>query len=959
MALKITCPHCGHPTRLTEPYPLPGASRQCPCGRALAITYPMGMVDFLRRKGSVFEDDSVAPAPSTGVDFRPTPPPRSEPTPPMAHRAGEPPEKRSPTLSPPREEGTVLEPRPIGSSERTEAVGGAAALPERPDPAFRTGVVPNPGVVRAPSAPAPAGQPIRTKKDKKKKKSGGWLGRIFASSATLGALLCLLGVIGGFTVMWYYGRDLPSVEALGAYRPPTVTTVYDANGELMGEIYEKRRYVVPLDRMPKHLLQSFIAAEDANFYTHGGIDYMGIVRAIGRNAMQGKKAQGASTITQQVARNFLLTNEKTFARKIKEVLLSRRIEQAFDKEHILFLYLNQIYLGSGAYGVEAAARVYFGKHVEDLDVAESAMIAGLPQRPSDYSPHRHFEKAKARQSYVLGQMVDNGFLTQAQSDAATKEQLTVVARRNEFLLKAPWFTEHVRRHLVEAFGQDRVYNDGIEVTTTCDLKLQQEAQKAVTEGVTGTDEKVGWRGAAETLGEASMATRIAELTTKNDEIIEGERYQAVVTDVQKKHAIVDLGGGKGIIPLAWTGWAYKPDPNRNSKYRKQDDLTHALTRGDVVTVEVVNRNFKDAADLANYADAGEGPFAAVELYQEPDIQGALYSYRLEDGAVLALVGGVDFKDTQFNRAIQAQRQVGSTFKPIVYAAAIESKKFTVGTIVQDAPIVFNTLKSQLWKPENYGEDYLGDITLRKALALSRNVVTIRVLDVIGLDPVYNLARKLGIESPMEVDLSMGLGSASLNMPELARAYSAFATLGRKVEPHYINKVVDRDGKVLEQWQKPAEWERVIDPGVAGIANWLLQEVASNGTAAKAQKLGLHVAGKTGTTNDFHDAWFVGFTPTVLTAVWVGYDQPKSLGSSSTGGYTALPIWMDYMEDAVPKADDRPFAAPPGVSWVSIDEETGRPMAGGRGMPFLPGTAPAGAAAAAGQKTSEDLLTTEW
>ncbi len=877
----------------------------------------------------------------------------------MAHRAGESPPAPGPTPSPPREEGTTVEPRPAGSAERTEAVGPPASFVERPEPAHRTGVIPSPGPVRSPTAASALPQPIRTKKDKKKKKSRGWLGGIFASSATFGAFLCLLGVIGGFGVIWYYGRDLPSVETLGAYRPPTVTTVYDANGELMGEIYEKRRYVVPLDRMPKHLLQAFIAAEDANFYVHGGIDYMGIVRAIGRNAMKGKKAQGASTITQQVARNFLLTNEKTFSRKIKEVLLSRRIEQAFEKEHILFLYLNQIYLGSGAYGVEAAARVYFGKHVEDLDVAESSLIAGLPQRPSDYSPHRHFEKAKARQSYVLGQMVDNAFLTPEQSSAAAEKALTVVARRNEFLLKAPWFTEHVRRHLVDTFGQDRVYNDGIEVTTTCDLKLQGEAQKAVTDGVTGTDEKVGWRGAAESLGETSIAARIAELTTKNNGIIEGERYEGVVIEAAKKHAVVDLGGDKVIIPLSWTGWAYKPDPNRNSKYRKQDDLTRALTRGDVVTVEVVNHNFRDAPELATYADAGEGPFAAAQLYQEPDIQGALFSYRLEDGAVLALVGGVDFKDTQFNRAIQAQRQVGSTFKPIVYAAAIESKKFTVGTIVQDAPIVYNTLKSQLWKPENYGEDYLGDITLRKALALSRNVVTIRVLDVIGLDAVYNLARKVGIESAMEVDLSMGLGSASLNMPELARAYSPFATLGRKVEPHYINKVVDRDGKVLEQWQKPAEWGRVIDPSVAGITNWLLQEVASNGTAAKAQKLGLHVAGKTGTTNDFHDAWFVGFTPTVMTAVWVGYDQPKSLGSSATGGYTALPIWMDYMEDAVPKADDRPFAPPPGVSWVSIDENTGRPMAGGRGMPFLPGTAPAGAEAEAGQKTSEDLLTTEW
>jgi penicillin-binding protein 1A len=378
----------------------------------------------------------------------------------------------------------------------------------------------------------------------------------------------------------------------------------------------------------------------------------------------------------------------------------------------------------------------------------------------------------------------------------------------------------------------------------------------------------------------------------------------------------------------------------------------------VVSVDIVNRDFRAAKPFAGDDWAGKGPYAAAELYQAPEVQGALYSYRLEDGAVLAMVGGVDFKATEFNRATQATRQVGSTFKPIVYAAAIESKRFTAGTIVQDAPIVFNTLKSQLWKPENFGEDYLGDITLRNALAQSRNVVTIRVLDVIGLDPVAKMARRLGITSPMDVDLSMGLGSGSLTMPELAKSYSPFATGGKLIEPHTINRVLDRDGVALETWTKP-EFEQVLDPNVAGVMNYLLQEVASAGTAAKAQRLGLRVAGKTGTTNDFHDAWFVGYTAKVLTAVWVGYDQPKSLGSSSTGGYTSLPIWMDYTAVAVPESDDVPFPTPPNLSWVGIDEKTGRPLQGGRSIPFLAGTAPSGVAAKAGQQTSEDLLTSEF
>jgi penicillin-binding protein 1A len=724
----------------------------------------------------------------------------------------------------------------------------------------------------------------------------------------------------------------------------------------MGEIYEKRRYVVPLDQVPAHVQHAFLSAEDANFRDHGGVDYAGIARAVLRNAAQGKKAQGASTITQQVARNFLLTNEKTYTRKLKEVILAWRTEDAFDKDHILYLYLNQIYLGSGAYGVEAAARVYFGKHVSEISVAEGALLAGLPQRPSEYSPHRDFAAAKVRQKYALGQMVDNGYLTREQADVAYDEPIDIVDRTNEFLLKAPWFTEHVRRYLVATYGDERVLNDGLVVHTTCDLDLQRVAQETVTRRVTELDgRRAGWRGPVEQLAEGDIAARLETMGRKLEDLTEEQRYPAVVLDVTQQHAIVGFGGKiQGLVPLAWSTWAWtKGGP------RKQDDLMRVLARGDVVTVDLVKRDFRDAKDLERYKDAGEGPYAAASLYQASEVQGALWSYRLTDGAVVAMVGGSDFKETKFNRAVQASRQVGSTFKPIVYAAAIDSRTFTTGTIVQDAPVVFNTLKQQLWKPENFGADYMGDITLRTALAMSRNVVTIRVLDAIGLDPVYQLSRKLGITSPMELDLAMGLGAASLQIPELARAYSVFATNGKRVDEHYIASVTDRDGKALETWQQPAEWEQVLDPGAAGITSWLLGEVARGGTAAKSQQLGLSVAGKTGTTNDFRDAWFVGYTPELLTAVWVGYDQPRSLGADSTGGHVALPIWMDYVKEAVPKAADKPFPPIPGVHWVPIDERSGRPMVGGRSMPFLSGTAPTGTVMEAGQVTSEDLLTTEF
>jgi penicillin-binding protein 1A len=1005
MALKITCPHCGRKHELDEPYPLPGTERQCACGRTLSISYPMGMMEKLRSGGKRFAaeagaDRVPAPAPAASVPVpsarvavpvdRPPVPveraPAAEGTVPVPHLSQR---ARAATLIPdapmalerPTESlrPTQLE-RPGG--ERTEQLNREAiedyGVPESvSDPAMdsrgtqaRTAVGPAVARIVVPAAvpPKPAAATVGGTKPPPQKPSvarakkavwRGWLVRLAGGGSVVGliALLAGLGVAyGGFR---YFSKDLPTVETLGKYRPPTVSVVHDKKGRLLGEIYDERRYVVPLDRIPLHVQNAFLSAEDAGFYAHDGVDYWGIVRAVLRNAAAGKKAQGASTITQQVTRNFLLTNEKTYTRKIREVLLAWRIEDTFDKQHILYLYLNQIYLGSHAYGVEAAARVYFGKHVEELSLAEAAMIAGLPQRPSDYSPHRHFDKAKGRQKYVLGQMVENGYITQAESDAAFAEPVKIVEKTNEFLTIAPWVTETVRIHLVEQFGAERVLHDGLTVETSVDLDLQQLAQTAVTNGVTSVDNKRGWRGADVHLDAAAIPSKLAELAKADPGAVEGERYDGVVTDVKKGHAIVDIGGPQVIIPLAWTEWAYKPDASRNSNYRKQDDLSHALVVGDVVRVEVQNHAFRDAKPLKDYKLAGEGPYAAATLYQSPDLEGALYSYSVDDGGILAMIGGVDYRETKFNRATQAQRQVGSTFKPIVYAAAIESKKFTAGTILQDAPLIFNSLHHEVWKPENYDSDYLGDITLRRALAMSRNVCTIRVLDQLGIDPVYQMAQRLGVTSHLDADLSMGLGSASLTLPEITRAYSAFASGGLLVEPHLINKVTDRDGVVLEQFTKPDAWKRVLDPGVASVANWLLQEVASNGTAARAQQLGLHVGGKTGTTNEFHDAWFVGFTHDTVTSVWVGYDQPRSIGESSTGGHISLPIWMQYTKAAQPKATDKPFALSGGLHWVSIDEKTGRPMEGGRSMPFLPGTGPTGAATVAGQQTTEDLLTTEF
>ncbi|MEE2751413.1 MAG: penicillin-binding transpeptidase domain-containing protein, partial [Myxococcota bacterium] len=616
-----------------------------------------------------------------------------------------------------------------------------------------------------------------------------------------------------------------------------------------------------------------------------------------------------------------------------------------------------------------------------------------------YSPHRNWDKARARQEYVVGQMIRKEFITGEEGKTALAEPIRIIKTDNPIRILAPYFTEHVRRHLVDTYGFDRVYNEGLIARTTCDLDLQQAAQQAVTTGVRSMDMNFGWRSVEENLpSEAAIEARLkateealreqdrmrdpimrcdwASISKESDgrsrdsegwdcsygaplrdrSILDEEKnYEAVVLSVAQKHAVVGIGSHKAMIPLSWTNWAFEPNIKRSWRYRKLDNLNQALQVGDVVEVQVVARNSQDVKALEGYAPALEGgPYAAAKLQQSPDLQGALLSVDLADGATRAMVGGVNIEESEFNRTVQAQRQVGSTFKPLVYATAIASQKLTAGSILLDAPLIYNTLEEKLWKPGNYGEEYLGHISLRKALALSRNVCTVRVLDQIGLDDVYDMAVNLGIKSHMEKDLSMGLGSSSLTMLELTRAYTAFPTQGQVVDPYFIESVKDRDGNILEQHEL-AERRDAMEPPVAGIMTWLLEQVARSGTAARTNRLGIHAAGKTGTTNDHKDAWFMGFTPDVITATWVGYDKPRSMGVSSTGGRVALPIWMEYMKTAYPKSRDRPFPIIPDVEWIPIDESNGRVAIGGRSMPFLLDTIPKGPTLELGQKSTQDLL----
>lgn len=820
-----------------------------------------------------------------------------------------------------------------------------------------------------------------------------WFKRL-VMAGVLSALLGILTIVGTF---WYFGKQVKSVDELAGYQPATVTLIEDRHGRVIGEIYpvpdpkkqrEERRYVRQINEIPTHVQNAFIASEDANFWKHGGVDYAGIIRAVLRNLAKGKKAQGASTITQQVARNFLLREhqdasgafQKSIGRKIKEMVLARRMEKVYTKDYILFLYLNEIYFGSGAYGVEAASRVYFDKSVADITIAEAAILAGLPQRPSEYSPHRNWDKARVRQEYVINQMERKGLITGQESQAALAEEVRIVKSENPTKVLAPHFAEHVRRYLVDTYGWEEVYQHGLVARTTCDLDLQQAAQKALIDGVHQADRNLGWRGPKETLGtdasiEAWLAEQEAELKRdtqfradnarrgplpEKSSLVPGEQYEAVVMDVQKKHAVVAIGSHRGLMPLSWSKWTFTPNPEKSWKWRAQNNLQNALNRGEIVDVEWVNQSTDEVPNLKDYLDEDDGSYGAVALRQTPEIDGALLSFDLNDGGVRAMVGGIDIHTSEFNRAMQASRQVGSTFKPIVYSAAIGEKELTTGSMVLDAPLTFNTGMEDLWKPGNYGESYKGLISLRKALALSRNVCTVRVLDQIGLDVVWENAHRLGVESLREEDknLAMALGASSLTMMEISKAYSVFGTYGKKVEPYFVERVSTREGEVLEE-HEAVEFIEVMDPSVAGITSWLLQEVARAGTGAKSNTLGIQVAGKTGTTNDFKDAWFVGYSPDVLVSSWVGYDQPRSMGISSTGGAMALPVWIDYMRAAYPKSIARSFPRIPKIVMVEIDETTGRVATGGRAMPFLPDTVPTGPAVEIGQQSTQDLLTIEF
>ncbi|MGV8074123.1 MAG: penicillin-binding protein 1A [Syntrophobacteraceae bacterium] len=731
----------------------------------------------------------------------------------------------------------------------------------------------------------------------RKSKPTRWLGVLLLSAVT-----CLFALVG-LTLFAFYiqvERSLPSIQSLKSYHPPLVTTMYAADGSLIGEFYTERRYIVPLKELSPHLIKAFLAAEDARFYEHGGVDLIGVIRALFRNLQAGEIVQGGSTITQQVVKSLLLTPEKTVIRKVKEAILAYRIDQSLSKDEILYLYLNQIYFGSGAYGVEAASRTYFDKHAKDLNLSEAALLAGLPKAPSRYSPFQNFPAARERQQYVVQRMAESGFIT---ADEAPKilTQAPVLARPKHWTLKdLNHFTEEVRRQIEARYGRDGLYKEGLTIYTTMDPNAQRFAEKALDLGLRELDKRHSrYRGIHVNVPKEDWPSAVKVLKERNGELVVDKIVGALITeyDPNERTCRLSLGSAQGKLPPSGWEWAKKSSTRSSKMFRV----------GDVVRVRLTKLQ-----DDNNWSTVIE---------QDPGMEGALLAVNPDTGRVLCMVGGRNFEKSQFNRCTQALRQPGSSFKPIIYSAGLD-KGYKENSILIDSPIIKDdhSLRGP-WKPSNYDLQFWGPIPLRKALIHSRNVVTVKLLESIGVDYAINYARRLGINSQLTPSLALALGASGVSLWELITAYSSFANNGDKVEPYMIEKVLDRKGNVLEEHQ--VHRESVIPPQTAYIVTHMLQGVVEEGTGQKAKQLGRPAAGKTGTTNEMKDAWFVGYTPTALTGVWVGYDDHNiSLGKGETGSRAACPIWVEFMKNLLKDEPIVSFPIPPGVIFAKINPDTG-------------------------------------
>ena len=725
---------------------------------------------------------------------------------------------------------------------------------------------------------------------------------LFAIFATLGIVGAGVGLVG---LYYWAASDLPGFKNLTEYHPPVVSTVYTRDGKVLGNLFAEKRFLANLGEMPAYLPQAFLAAEDSSFYQHEGVNPLAIFRAFIKNLQHGGMKQGGSTITQQIVKRLLLTPEKSLKRKVKEAILAYNLERYLTKDEILTIYLNQIYLGSRAYGVEAAARTYFGVHVSQLTLAQSAILAGLPQAPSRYSPLKDFEAAKARQRYVLAHMLELGWITQAEHDNALNEQLVFKSMDDQPAGVGAYYLEEVRRWLVERFGEDMVYTGGLKVVTGCDFFHQELAEKALKNALVASSKRRGWKGTLDTLPPDKWSEFLAQ--DVNPELLKsGQWIKALVTEASAKGGlVVKYGKHTGTIDAKFLGWTRGKGPKA----------------GEVVWVSLAPEDSKSKSKSPKAPRVGED----LILQQEPDVQGAMVSLDPKSGEVLACVGGYSFEKSQFNRATQALRQCGSAFKPIVYSAAMD-EGMTPGTVVMDSPFVFeDPITHKVWKPENYEGGFLGPMTLHAALCKSRNLVTIRVAQQIGIQKVIARAKEMGIESELQPYLPIALGAGAVHLINLCQAYTAFADEGKTVKPRFVLSVDGPDGQEL--YRSEPEYHEAMSPQTAYVMDGMLKEVVRAGTAAKASALGKPMGGKTGTTNDEQDAWFIGFTPYLLTGVYLGFDQVQPMGKGETGATAALPAFIEYRQGVEPKYPADDFSQPSGIVFASVD---------GVSMPFKEG-----------------------
>ena len=766
-------------------------------------------------------------------------------------------------------------------------------------------------------------------------------------------LFAFLGAGGILYVFYRFGQGLPDYQQLANYEPPVTTRTHAGDGRLLAEYAVEKRTFVPMKAMPKRVVQAFLAAEDKNFYSHPGVDILSVVRAAVtniKNMGSSRRLVGASTITQQVAKNFLLSNELSWDRKFKEAILAFRIERAFPKDRVLELYLNEIYLGVGSYGVAAAALNYFDKSLDNLTIAETAFLAALPKAPNNYNPFRHPLAARARRDWVIGRMEKAEFITAEEASSASAEPLLTRQRSDTEFVKADYFAEEVRRELTGRYGKDQLYRGGLSVRTTVAPSLQEIAVRVLRRGLEAYDRRHGWRGPIarlepgfDWLEKLARVEPVAGL---------GDKSMAAVLNVNEERVEVGFADGtRGHIPLAEMKWA-RPWQKHQTLGPRVDQPGDVLSLGDVVAVEP-----------ALTPEKGEPyPDGTYALRQIPDVEGALVALDPHTGRVLAMVGGYDYRRSQFNRVTQAMRQPGSAFKPFVYLAAMDSG-YTPSTLILDAPFVIDQgPELPKWRPGNYTNRFYGPSTMRLGVEKSRNLMTVRLAQTIGMEKVATYAERLRIVERMPRILSMALGAGETTLLRLTTAYAMLVNGGKRITPTLIDRIQDRHGRTVIRHDKrtcagcratywtgqsvptvPDTREAITDPGSAYQIVSILQGVVERGTGVGIKALGKPLAGKTGTTNDSIDAWFIGFSPDLAVGVFAGFDAPRTLGDREQGASVAAPIFRDFMAEALADRPSIPFRIPPGIRLVRVNAATGALARPGESNvifeAFKPGTVP--------------------